>query len=244
MKKVTVIAAIVLLVSAVFAYAAAPKQSTTISIVGKTFDGTLAGFTAAGIKPIVLDKPAMLTAGKTEWLGVEKESGVFYVAFGPDALYVTAVIKSPQGIKNPNSGKDTWNGNAAEVFIGFDNSDPSREMYTESDFQLGFNPGKISKKGKVETAPEVYCFNQEKTITDAKITSKKTADGYIITAKIPAKFFASWNVANGQEISFDASIDEMGPKGLARKVQLTWSGYADSYKNPAGWGTATLKAAK
>ncbi|HPI03411.1 MAG TPA: sugar-binding protein [Candidatus Goldiibacteriota bacterium] len=239
MKKIAVMAVLVLAFSAVFVYAEKPKTTLSIVSEGFTIDGSLADWSA--ITPVVLDSAKMLTHGKTEWAGKEVQSGKVYVAFTQDALYVAAEVKSPKGIANNNVGKDMWNGNAVEVFVGFDNSDPEREMYTESDYQLGFNPGKINKEGKVINKPEVFCFNMEQSVAGSKIKAKKIKGGYILEAMVPASFFPAWNVASGNEISFDISIDDQGSKGAARKLQFTWSGYAESYKNPAGWGTAVLK---
>ncbi len=241
MKKVFVIAITAILVLSMAVYAEKPK--TTIPIIKDgaiTVDGSLSEWAKAGVTSILLDKASMVTHGKTEWLGKGKQDAKIYVAFAEGGVYFAADVTSPKGIYNNSTGKDMWNGNAVELFIGFDNSDPSREMYTESDYQIGFSPGKINKAGKVENPPEIYCFNQQVSITDGKIKAVKTEKGYIIEAFVPASFFAAWNLAKGMEIGFDLSMDDV-TKGAARNVQLTWSGYADSWKNPAGWGVATVK---
>jgi len=241
MKKTLVIAMAAVLVLSMAVYA--EKAKTTIPIIADgaiTVDGALGEWSKAGVSPIMLDKASMVTHGKVEWLGKGKQDAKVYVAFAEEGVYFAAEVTNPKGIYNNAPGKDMWNGNAVELFIGFDNSDPSREMYTESDYQIGFSPGKIKKDGKVENPAEIYCFNQQVTITDGKIKAVKTKTGYIVEAFVPASFFAAWTLTKGMEIGFDISMDDV-TKGAARNVQLTWSGYVDSWKNPAGWGVAIVK---
>lgn len=175
MKKIAIILTLVLLLSS---FIFAEKPITTLCKIsgGITVDGALEDWVAVGIKPIEISKPEQVAIGKPYWLGAEKQSGKIYVAFTDETLYVAADIKSPQGIKNNKEEGKIYDGNSIELFIGFNNSDPEREMYTESDYQIGISPGyflKSSNKWKVK--PSVFCYNLNTQIKDAKI---KVASAY------------------------------------------------------------------
>jgi len=246
MKKTAVFAVFMFLFSAIFVYASKPKTTIKILPAGTiTVDGSLDDWKKAGIKPIVLNKKEQLTHGALDWDGTSG-SGEVYVAFTNDKFYMAANITSPKGMYNNNPGKDMWNGNAVEIFLGFDNSNPTREMYTESDYQIGFSPGRVLKDGTRRVPAEIYSFNMITSITEGdekygKIKAKATKNGYLLEAEIEADFFDAWYVQDGLDIGFDISIDDVGPKSVARQIQFTWSGYKESWKDPAGWGIAILK---
>ncbi len=241
MKKLSFVLSLVLLVAG-FVFAEKPVTTLCKISTTMTIDGSLSDWEAAGIKPIEINKPEQVAIGKPYWLGAEKQSGKIYIAFTDDTLYVAAEIKSPQGIKNKQESGKIYDGNSIEIFLGFNNSEPDREMYTESDYQIGISPGyylQSSKKWKVK--PSVYCYNLNTPIKDAEVKAKPVKGGYIIEAAIPSSAFDGWAVDDGTEIGFDISIDDAGNKGFSRKVQLTWSGDKEGWKNPKGWGIANIK---
>jgi hypothetical protein len=241
MKKIAVILSYVLLLSG-FVFAGKPTTTLCKISGGITIDGSLEDWVAAGIKPIEINKPEQVAIGKVDWLGAEKQSGKIYVAFTDNTLYIAADIKSPQGVKNNKEQGKIYDGNGIELFIGFNNSDPEREMYTESDYQIGISPGHFLKNSNTwKVKPSVFCYNLNTPVKDAKLKVKPTKTGYIIEAAIPSSAFAGWAVDDGAEIGFDVGIDDAGEKGFGRKVQLTWSGDKDGWKNPKGWGIANIK---
>ena len=243
MKKT--IALVTVLAVMFSALAFAEKATTSLPLItgAMTIDGSLADWQACGIKPVTINTPAQVAIGVPYWLGAEKQSGEVYVAFSETTLYIAAKVKSVKGLKNVNTEGKIYDGNGVELFIGFDNSDPSREMYTETDYQLGFSTGDYSKANKkFAVQPSVRAFNLNKQVDGAVIVAKPVEGGYIIEASVPAAFLAGYDVKNGGDISFDIGIDDIGDKGLVRKVQMTWSGDKDGWKNPKGWGKANIKA--
>jgi hypothetical protein len=242
MKKflVFVLALMVLASAAILA----EKPSTTIALINAPMkvDGSAAKWKKAGIAPIAIDRASQVAIGNIYWLKAEKESALIYVAFSPKGINLTAVVKSPKGLKNNNVDGNIYNGNGIELFIGFDNSDPSRQLYTETDYQIGFSTGDYSKaNGKYETKPSIWCYNLQKPVEGAKIVTKAEKGGYILDAFVPAEFLPGYDVRDGAEIGFDVGVDEVGDKGMLRKIQMTWSGDKDGWKVPSGWGKATIK---
>ncbi len=245
MKKfmVFVLALLVLASAAVMA----EKASTTLTLLAAPMavDGSVSKWKSAGIAPIVINKMSQVAIGGPYWMHADVQSAQVYVAFSAKGVNLTAVVKSPKGLKNKNADGNIYDGNAVEIFMGFDNSDPGRELYTETDYQVGFSTGDYSKANKKYTVkPSVWCFNLQKPVEGAKIITKPAEGGYIIDAFIPADFFPGYDARDGGEIGFDIGIDDIGDKGVARKVQLTWSGDKDGWKIPKGWGKAIIKKAK
>jgi len=244
MKKITL-----LFLAMIFVFngiASAAKPVTTIYKIsgGITVDGKIDDWKALGIEPTaILDKKENVAIGKPYWLGPEKQSAKVYVAVTEDKLYVLADVKSPKGLANKHAGREIYQGNTIELFLGFDNSQPDREMYAETDYQIGISVGQYSKsEGKWNVRPSAFGFNLEKPIKDAVIKAVAKPGGYIVEAEIPASFFTGWDVSDGLEIGFDVGVDDVGDKGLVRKIQMTWTGDAEGWKNPKGWGKAIIKS--
>ncbi len=243
MKKAIVFVSVLAVLFSVSVFAAKPSATLPVITGAMTVDGSLADWKACGIKPILINTKDQVAIGVPYWLGAEKQSAEVYVAFSGTTLYMAAKVTSPKGLKNNKTDGNIYDGNGIELFIGFDNSDPGREMYTETDYQFGFSTGDYSKANKkYAVKPSVFCFNLAKTVAGAKIVTKPVEGGYIIEASIPAAFLAGWDAKDGGEIGFDIGVDDIGEKGLGRKIQMTWSGDKDGYKNPKGWGKAVLKA--
>ncbi|MCE5299399.1 MAG: hypothetical protein LLG37_00795 [Spirochaetia bacterium] len=243
MKKTAVLALALAVVFAVSAFAEKPTATLPLLTGTITVDGSIADWTACGLSPLAIDKKAQVAIGGLNWLGAQKQSSKVYVAFTEDAVYIAAVVKAPKSAKNSKEGKNIYDGNAVELFVGFDNSDPQREIYTESDYQIGFSTGDYSKANKkFSIKPQIYCFNLDKPVEGGKIVVKPATDGYTLEAMVPASALDGWDIRDGAEIGFDIGIDDIGDKGVVRKIQMTWSGDKDGWKNPKGWGKAVLKA--
>jgi hypothetical protein len=242
MKKfLAFVSVLMVLVSAA---AMAERASTTIRLLASPMkvDGSIAKWKSAGIAPIAIDKASQVAIGNIYWLKAQKESALIYVAFSPKGINLTAVVKSPKGLKNNNVDGNIYNGNGVELFVGFDDSDPSRQLYTETDYQVGFSTGDYLKaKRKYETKPSIWCYNLQKPVEGGKIVTKEEKGGYILDAFVPADFLPGYDVRDGAEIGFDIGVDDVGDRGLLRKIQMTWSGDKDGWKVPSGWGKATIK---
>lgn len=243
MKKLLVLFAAI----AVFGFSglyADKKASTTIPIIdgGIKVDASLKDWKACGIKPVKLNTMKQVAVGKTEWAGAKVHSGEVYVAFTEDKIFMAAEVKNKKGARNKHKGGDIYKGTTVELFLGFDNSEPTREMYMETDYQVGISTGQWSYKSKKWLVPpQAYVFNLESEVEDAKIRVYPKKRGYIIEASLPLEFFEGYFVADDYEIGFDVGIDDVGSRGYTRKTQMTWSGDPEGWKIPKGWGKAIIK---
>ncbi len=245
MKKTAVILSVFVLVFASAVMAEKPTASLNIVKGGITVDGSTADWKALGIEPLSIEKKEQVAIGGVYWLGKEKQSSKVYVAFTEEALYLCAVVKTPRGAMNKYNGEDIYKGNGVELFIGFDNSEPGRQMYTETDYQIGFSSGQYTKSTKEwKNKPEVFIYNLKQPVKGAAIKVKPTDTGYILEASIPAASLDGYYVADGLEIGFDIGIDDVGDSGMLRKIQMTWSGDKEGWQNPKGWGKAVLTEKK
>jgi len=241
MKKAVVLTALAVLMS-VFVFAAAEKPTTTFWILSKApaLNCSDADWKACGIKPIEISKDVQVAVGKEKW---KHQAAKIYLGCDDKNLYVLAQVKTKAPLRNYKTGKDIYNGDNIEIFLGFNNSDPDRQSYLETDYQIGVSTGLVLN-GKTKSKPESYCFNLNQSIDNAKITVKKTGEGYALEAAIPVSNFAGWDASEGKEIGFDVGFDDSGTeKEKDREIQMTWSGDKDGWQNPAGWGKATIKKA-
>ncbi len=243
MKRTAIAVATLLVFMAIFVFAAGKgeKPETTIWLLSKAMplDCNTAAWKACGIKPIELNTVNQVAVGKEKW---KKQTAQMYIGYDDKNLYVLADVKTPSPLKNYKTGKDIYNGDNIEVFLGFNNSDPDRQSYLETDYQIGVSTGLVSG-GKTKTKPEAYCFNLNQSI-EAKIMVKPKSGGYILEAAIPVSAFSGWDMSEGKEIGFDIGFDDNGSgKTKDREIQMTWSGDKDGWQNPAGWGKAAVKKA-
>jgi len=246
MKKLVAMAVVLTVVFAAHLYA--KKASTTLYKIkgGITVDAKLDDWKALGIKPIQLNKKEQVAIGGMIWDSAEvKPSADIYVTFTDDDIYLLADVTSKQGIFNNKTEGNIYDGNSVELFVGFDNSDPNREIYSQSDYQIGISPGSISKStGKYDPKPSIYVYNLNKQVTAGEVKSRATKKGYILEARIPADVLEGYDIVEGLEIGFDVALDDQADRGRTRKIQLTWEGDKDDWQHPKNWGQADIKAKK
>lgn len=205
-----------------------PSASITDTATPPAIDGDLSDWT---IPPTLrLDKKENVVIGVENWEGPQSAGAVVYVTYDKEKLYIAADITSQTPQFNPHEGRNLYNGDALEIYVGTDHSDPTRKSYLPTDFQIGLSPG-VEGEGA-----EVFSFTDSGRIPDAVIATQKTDKGYTLEAAIPLIYFYKIHVAPGKKIGFDVALDDVGPGGKARTFQLTWSGKSDSWQNPSSWG--------
>lgn len=245
MKRIVLFVSVLALVFASAAFAEKPTANLSIIKSGITVDGSTADWKALGIEPLIIDKASQVAVGTPYWLGKEKQSAKVYVAFAEDKIFICAEVKAPRKAMNKYTLGDIYKGNGIELFIGFNNAEPARQMYTETDYQIGISAGQYSAASKEwKVKPEAFVYNLQQPAKDAVIKVKNTETGYILEASIPASALDGFYVADGLELGFDIGIDDVGDSGMLRKVQMTWSGDKNGWENPKGWGKAVLKEKK
>lgn len=242
MKKIAVLVLVLTAIFAINVFAEKPVATLYKISGGITVDGKTDDWKALGIEPLAINTAAQVAIGKPYWLGAGKQEGKVYVAFDDKTMYVCADVTNAKGAMNKYKDADIYQGTTLELFLGFDNSSPDREMYMETDYQIGISTGQYVKStGVFKVKPHVFIFNIKKPAEGAVVKCKPTATGYILEASIPASALPGFDATVGNEIGFEIGIDDVG-KGMLRQVQLTWTGDKDGWQFPKGWGKAVIKA--
>lgn len=241
MKKTAVLAVVLALVFAASVFAEKPETTLYKVTGGITVDGKIDDWKTLGIEPVAINTADQVAIGKHLWLGAGKQEGKVYVAFDDKTVYMAAEVINAKGAMNKYKDGDIYQGTAIEIFLGFDNSSPDRDVYGETDYQIGVSTGQYVKSTSTfKVKPNAFIFNIKKPAAGAVVKCKPTKTGYILEASIPASSLPGFDVTDGLEIGFEIGIDEVG-KGMLRQVQMTWTGDKDGWQFPKGWGKAVIK---
>ncbi|MGH7739423.1 MAG: sugar-binding protein [bacterium] len=222
----------ILLSACLWAPISASAQST-VSIMDTAappqLNGDLTGWPKT--PAIVLDKKTQVVLGQSDWTGPDVLSGKIYMTYDKTNLYIAADIKSKTPQYNSQNASNIYNGDALELYIGTDNSNPARKSYASTDVQVIISPGKAGD------GAEIYSMTDKADIPGAKVATSATTGGYILEASIPLQYFYKINVGPGKSIGFDFDLDDCGPMGKARSLQMSFSGSSTSWQDPSTWGT-------
>ncbi len=168
-----------------------PKAAYTIVSVEKkdkaAIDGTLNGWDLS--ESYLLDKKEDVIFGAGTWGGKEDYSAGIYSQWDAQNLYFAFKITDDKLVQQW-TGENMWQGDHIEMWLDADLlGDYNEAVNSADDFQFGFSPGDFSA-----IRPEVYIWTPAleepyKELIDVKAV--KTADGYIIEARIPFKVLYS-----------------------------------------------------
>lgn len=212
---------------------AGPAVDVTDTTTPPRIDGDLSDWT---IQPVItLDKKENVVVGLNDWTGPDYCSGKIYITYDKTNLYIAADITSKTPQFNSQDGSEIYNGDALEVYLGTDLTDPKRTSYAPTDVQFIISPGKNGDKA------QVYSATDKAPIPGAKVATQLSKAGYTLEASIPLKFFYKINVGPSQSIGFDVSIDDVGAISKVRTLQMAWSQQDKSWKDPSQWGTLNFK---
>jgi hypothetical protein len=184
---------------------------------------------------IILDKKEQVVSGQYEWTGPDYASAKIYLTYDMNNLYIAADITSKTPMYNAQEAGNVYNGDAIELFIGTDLTDPKRTALVPTDLQIIISPGKNGAN------PVVYCTTDKTAVPGAKVATKLTKNGYALFAQIPMSFLYKINVGPGKSIGFDVDLDDVGSASKVRALQLSWTQQDKSWQDPSQWGTLTFK---
>ena len=152
-----------------------------------------------------------------------------------DALYISAMVKDDDPLRNPFYGSEINRGDCLEIFLGLDGSHENA-WYADKDLHIGLSPG---HKGRM---PEIWMWTGEKPIREGRIVSCRTDNGYQLEAKIPAEALGSWKPEHDTMIGFDIALHDLDQKGRnTTQCRLVWSQQGGSLHDPSQWGVAIVR---
>ncbi len=213
------------------------KRAEALRAAGQiVVDGRLSDWDKS--KPLSMKNSSYLKEG-LDWAGPEDLSGVAYLMWDEENLYLAAEITDKIPLVNKQQRQNVWNGDAIEVVLGLDpQADPDRTYFSRRDFQIGFGTG----DGK-SNKPTIWNWQRRRVPTGSEIAVIKTSEplGYVLEAKIPWEFFrAKFTPGRGVKIGFDIAFDDADYTG-ERERQFIWSGDYYFYKDPSVWGILEFK---
>lgn len=169
-------------------------------------------------------------------------TGTVNTAWDQDALYVYAQVKDNTGpytgyaLEKPGN---LWRNDSVTLFIDvMDTKTGTNNMETLTPLSFMVL---IDASGKliVKDSGENVCTDE---FTGYEVKTKRTADGYIIEARIPWYFMVKDMVVEGKTIGFDIQINDSINDTVGRQSQVFWSDYTgDSFLYLDRWGRLELK---
>ncbi len=215
------------------AVAAAPTAEIMDTAVPIQVDGDLSDWTSAPV--ITLDKKENVVVGAGDWTGPDYFSARVHIAYDKTNLYIGADITSKTPQYNSMNAGDIYNGDALEIYVGTDSSNPQRKAYSPTDIQIVVSPGKAGE------GAEIYSVTDKGDIPNSKIATKLTATGYTMEISIPLIYFYKLDMGPGKSIGFDIAVDDVGASSKTRALQAAWSQQDKSWQDPSAWGSLTFK---
>lgn len=203
---------------------------------GVKIDGSLSDWTKT--YPISMKDISFFKEGYG-WNGPRDLSGIAYLMWDSENLYLAAEITDHIPMVNKNLKQNIWDGDCIEMVLGFDPSaNKDRDSFGRGDYQLGFGTG----DGKGREAA-IWSWQRNRTPSGSEIKVKKTNDpeGYVLEAKVPWAFFRGVDVpSSGSKLGFDIAFDDADAT-QEREKQFIWNGDYMFYRDPSVWGSLVLK---
>ena len=225
--------AVLFLLWAPAAVLAGPSALITDTASAPKIDGDLSDWTIAPV--ITLDQKSNVVVGQADWTGPDYASAKIYLTYDKTNLYIAADIVSKTPQYNAQNASNIYNGDALELYVGMDNSDPARKAYAPTDLQIVLSPGKNGD------GAEIYSVTDQGDVPGGKVATQLTAKGYTLEAVIPLIYLYKINVGPGKSLAFDVALDDVGAVAKTRSLQLSWSGSDKSWQDPSVWGSLQFK---
>ena len=158
--------------------------------------------------------------------------GTFKLCWDDANLYLLAHITDATPMQNAHQGDTLWDGDAVELFIGWEELDQAGSMrFTDRQIILGAAPANGGFRSHVmNAAAQPRC--------EMTVVADVDGQGYTLQAAIPFPALG-FTPKEGRQILFDLAIDD-SPDGKARTRQLVWNGNARNSGDRTAWGRATF----
>lgn len=194
-----------------------------------------------GIPEIALDRESQIARNSGVWTK-EDASARVRAWFTGDTMSIAAEVADDGPLHNPNPPLRMYQGDALEVFVGFQGPSSRTVIDKAVEFQIGLAP--TSDTGK----PSAFWFHKDVPIDGATVVVLPTESGYRIEASIPLKELgvSGLPLKSGTALAFDVTLDDLdaddwAPAGNDPGRSLAWTGGAANWIDPSGWGMIVLK---
>lgn len=175
--------------------------------------------------------------GASNWSGASDASGVYYIGWTNEALYV-AIKVTDDAFVQVSSGSRMYKGDEVELQLDTNlKGDFFSNVLSSDDYQIGLSPGNFSNLGK-----EVWRWYPRGTqgpLSAITLYASSKPDGYDVEAKIPWSVFGVTPSA-GSRYGFALSISDNDLKGAPVQQSMVSSVGSRTLTNPTTWGTLIL----
>jgi hypothetical protein len=206
-----------------------------------TIDGDLSEWD--GLAPLVLAEAEQVWQGTADWTPADASCRAC-VWFTPEALHVAAEIKDDDPLHNGYPPLQLYRGDAVEIYLGVAGPTARTVIDKRVEFQIALTGAHENGGG-----PLAVWYHQDEVLKDARVASRRTADGYTLEAAIPlaALNLRDFRPEPGQLLAFDVTLDDRdpgdwAPAGVEPGRRLSWNGGGANWINPSGYGLLVLEA--
>ena len=170
----------------------AKRRAGDIKIDGKLDDWDLS-------RPYETIDNKYIVYGKGACKGTEDLCYRSYILWDEEALYFAIDVIDNKFIQE-KAGSDMWEGDHVELWLDTDlSADINEAVNSEDDFQIGLSPGNFSNlpaEAYIWTPTLPDDLNYKELI---KVASSRTAQGYIVEARIPKEVLFYYQTASGPD---------------------------------------------
>ena len=141
-------------------------------------------------------------------------SGVFYVAWDDNNLYIAGEVKDNDIVCSRVKDK-IYEDDCVEIFFDI-NEDGYRFDGNAHDYQLGIAPSSPGRK------PQLWAWGYRNRVpADIQYAVRDAKDGYAVETAIPFSEISGFTPTKGERVGFSISIHDRDRDGSTKK--LTWS---------------------
>jgi hypothetical protein len=179
-----------------------------------------------GIAPARLDQKDQVVLGVENWQGPADCSAEVRAAWDADALYLDVRVRD-RTFLTPT--QPTFAEDGVELFL---NTDLSPRI-NENNHQLFLAPRTTTSEG--------FAYNPDESLPGLRGVGQAADDSYRIALRIPWKELKV-SPQPGTAVGIDVAVDDKDDPKKRRKLQVTWAGTRDNYRDPGRFGHLLLVA--
>jgi len=196
-----------------------------------------------------------LESRRARWRGTLDASVVATVGVDADALYFLFRVTDDTAV---HPGEPWWWGDSLEVFLNTDLADdgapgdPTRDRYTDDDWQLFFMPGNPNLRWGVAYHGPVARFDDAGLVGVRTAAVRGAGGSYTLEVRLPLANFPGLSGLGARRIGFALALNDVdrfvaGADPSARPgpdpaTYLSWNGKGDLYRHPGNFGVLELPA--